>query len=136
MSIQHIWIIALAILSMLGLHYFFERTLPGIAWRASAYDSYTAEILGVSFDRVVTMTFGISSMLAGAAGVLIAPLFFVAQDLWLQGPRSFAGAALGQFHILGTMIGGPILGLLETFAAVIFHPLTRTGLLLGSPSSC
>ncbi len=131
MSIQHIWIIALAILSMLGLHYFFERTLPGIAWRASAYDSYTAEILGVSFDRVVTMTFGISSMLAGAAGVLIAPLFFVAQDLWLQGPRSFAGAALGQFHILGTMIGGPILGLLETFAAGYISSAYKNGIAFG-----
>ena len=131
MSIQHIWIIALAILSMLALHYFFERTLPGIAWRASAYDSYTAEILGVSFDRVVTMTFGISSMLAGAAGVLIAPLFFVAQELWLQGPRAFAGAALGQFHILGTMIGGPILGLLETFAAGYISSAYKNGIAFG-----
>ena len=131
MSIQHIWIIALAILSMLALHYFFERTLPGIAWRASAYDSYTAEIMGVSFDRVVTMTFGISSMLAGAAGVLIAPLFFVAQELWLQGPRAFAGAALGQFHILGTMIGGPILGLLETFAAGYISSAYKNGIAFG-----
>jgi len=131
MSVQHIWIIALAILSMLALHYFFERTLPGIAWRASAYDSYTAEIMGVSFDRVVTMTFGISSMLAGAAGVLIAPLFFVAQELWLQGPRAFAGAALGQFHILGTMIGGPILGLLETFAAGYISSAYKNGIAFG-----
>ena len=130
-SVQHIWIIALAILSMLGLHYFFQRTLLGIAWRASAYDSYTAEIMGVSFDRVVTMTFGISSMLAGAAGVLIAPLFFVAQELWLQGPRAFAGAALGQFHILGTMIGGPILGLLETFAAGYISSAYKNGIAFG-----
>lgn len=117
LSVQHIWIIGLAILSMFALHLFFQRTLAGIAWRASAYDAYTAEILGVSFNRVVTMTFGISAMLAGAAGVLIAPLFFVAQDLWLLAPKAFGAAALGQFQILGTMIGGPILGLLETVAA-------------------
>ena len=117
LSVQHIWIIGLAVLSMIGLHLFFQRTLAGIAWRASAYDAYTAEILGVSFNRVVTMTFGISAMLAGAAGVLIAPMFFVAQELWLLAPKAFGAAALGQFQILGTMIGGPILGLLETVAA-------------------
>jgi branched-chain amino acid transport system permease protein len=116
-SVQHLWIIGLAAAAMLALHLFFQRTLPGIAWRAAAYDSATAEILGIGFSRVVTLTFGISATLAGAAGVLIAPLFFVAQDLWLLGPRAFAGAAIGQFTILGTMIGGPILGLLETLGA-------------------
>jgi len=117
MSLQHIWIIVLAILSMFGLHMFFHKTLAGISWRAAAYDSYTAEILGIRFNRIVTMTFGISSTLAGAAGVLVAPLFFVGQELWLQGPRAFAAAAIGQFQVVGTMFGGPVLGLLETAAA-------------------
>ena len=116
-SVQHLWIIGLAAAAMFALHVFFQRTLAGIAWRAAAYDSATAEILGIGFSRVVTLTFGISAMLAGAAGVLIAPLFFVAQDLWLLGPRAFAGAAIGQFTILGTMVGGPVLGLLETLGA-------------------
>lgn len=116
-SVQHLWIIALAAAAMFALHLFFQRTLAGIAWRAAAYDNATAQILGIGFSRVVTLTFGISAMLAGAAGVLIAPLFFVAQDLWLLGPRAFAGAAIGQFTILGTMVGGPILGLLETLGA-------------------
>jgi branched-chain amino acid transport system permease protein len=117
LSVQHLWIIGLACAAMFALHLFFQRTLLGVAWRAAAYDSATAEILGIGFSRVVSLTFGISAMLAGAAGVLIAPLFFVAQDLWLLGPRAFAGAAIGQFTILGTMVGGPILGLLETLGA-------------------
>ena len=102
---------------MLGLHLFFQRTLIGTAWRAAAADSDTAELMGISFDKIVTLTFGISSALAGGAGVLIAPLFLVGQDLWLQGPKAFAAAALGQFQVIGTMLGGPVLGVMEAIAA-------------------
>ncbi|GIK79443.1 MAG: ABC transporter permease [Pseudorhodoplanes sp.] len=116
-SSQHLMIIALAAVAMFALHMFFQRTLIGTAWRAAAYDSATAELMGIGFDKIVTLTFGISSALAGAAGVLIAPLFLVGQELWLQGPKAFAAAALGQFQILGTMVGGPVLGVLEAVAA-------------------
>jgi branched-chain amino acid transport system permease protein len=116
-STLHLVIILLGSATMMGLHLFLQRTLAGTAWRAAASDSDTAELMGISFDKVVTLTFGLSSALAGAAGVLIAPLFLVGQDLWLQGPKAFAAAALGQFQVIGTMIGGPILGVGEAVAA-------------------
>ena len=72
---QYFWIILLAFAAMFALHVFLHKTLSGTAWRASACDYETAEILGIRFSRVVALTFGISSALAGAAGVLIAPLF-------------------------------------------------------------
>jgi branched-chain amino acid transport system permease protein len=125
---QHLWIILLAAGAMFALHLFFQKTLQGVAWRAAAHDAETAEILGIGFSRVVTLTFGISAALAGAAGVLIAPLFFVASDLWLLGPRAFAAAALGQFAILGTMIGGPVLGLLETLGAGYLSSAYKNGI--------
>lgn len=128
LSVEHVWIIVLAASAMLALHLFFQRTLPGVAWRAAAHDAATAEILGIGFSRVVTLTFGISAALAGAAGVLIAPLFFVAPDLWLLGPRAFAGAALGQFSILGTMVGGPVLGVLETLGAGYVSSAYKNGI--------
>jgi branched-chain amino acid transport system permease protein len=131
LSREHVWIIVLAASAMLVLHVFFQRTLHGVAWRAAAYDAATAEILGIGFSRVVTLTFGISAALAGAAGVLIAPLFFVAPDLWLLGPRAFAAAALGQFSILGTMIGGPILGVLETLGAGYVSSAYKNGIAYG-----
>jgi ABC-type branched-subunit amino acid transport system permease subunit len=113
----HLVIIVLGALAMLSLHLFFQHTLIGTAWRAAAADSDTAELMGISFDKIVTLTFGVSSALAGGAGVLIAPLFLVGQDLWLQGPKAFAAAALGQFQVFGTMLGGPVLGVMEAIAA-------------------
>ena len=128
LSREHVWITVVAAAAMLALHVFFQRTRSGVAWRAAAYDAGTAEILGIGFSRVVTLTFGISAALAGGAGVLIAPLFFVAPDLWLLGPRAFAGAALGQFSILGTMVGGPILGVLETLGAGYISSAYKNGI--------
>ena len=116
-SAQHVVIIGLGTVSMLALHMFFQKTLLGVAWRAAASDSATAEMMGIGFNRIVTLTFGISSALAGGAGVLISPLFLVSQELWMQGPKAFAAAALGQFQIFGTMIGEPALGLMEAIAA-------------------
>ncbi|MCC7106605.1 MAG: ABC transporter permease [Chloroflexi bacterium] len=113
----NIWIIVLGLASMLALQFFFQRTLTGTAWRAASLDPSTAELMGVDFNRTVTLTFGISSALAGAAGVLIAPLFFVSTDLFLIGPRAFAAAAIGAWHLVGTMFGGAVLGLTETLAA-------------------
>jgi len=127
-SSMHIWIILLAAASMFALHFFLQRTLSGIAWRAAAYDPATAGILGIGFSKIVALTFGISGALAGAAGVLISPLFFVSQDIWLMGPRAFAAAALGQFSILGTMIGGPVLGLIETMAAGYISSAYKNGI--------
>ena len=116
-SAQHVMIIVLGAIAMFSLHLFFQKTLLGTAWRAAASDSATAEMMGIGFNKIVTLTFGLSSALAGAAGVLIAPLFFVSQELWMQGPKAFAAAALGQFQIFGTMLGGPALGLMEAIAA-------------------
>ncbi len=116
-STQHLMIIALGAAAMFSLHLFFQKTLLGTAWRAAASDNLTAQMMGIGFNRIVVMTFGISSALAGAAGVLIAPLFLVSQELWMQGPKAFAASALGQFQIFGTMIGGPVLGLMEAIAA-------------------
>ena len=127
-SSMHIWIILLAAASMFALHLFLQKTLSGMAWRAAAYDHATAGILGIGFSKIVALTFGISGALAGAAGVLLAPLFFVSQDVWLIGPRAFAAAALGQFSILGTMIGGPVLGLIETMAAGYISSAYKNGI--------
>lgn len=131
-SAQHALIIGLGSAAMLSLHLFFQKTVLGMAWRAAAYDAATAQMMGISFNKIVALTFGISSALAGAAGVLIAPLFLVSQELWLQGPKAFAAAALGQFQIFGTMIGGPALGLLEAISAGYISSSYKNALAYGA----
>ena len=114
----NLWILGLSFAVMAALQFFFRRTLTGIAWRAASLDAATASVVRVSQRRTVALTFGISAALGGAAGVLIAPLYFASFGLgYAVIIKSFAAAALGGFGVVGTMLGGLALGVVETFAA-------------------
>jgi branched-chain amino acid transport system permease protein len=114
----NLWILGLSLSVMAALQYFFRRTLTGIAWRAASLDPATASLYGVSHRRTVAMTFGISAALGGGAGVLIAPLFFASTGLgYAVIVKSFAAAAIGGYGVVGTMMGGLALGVIETFTA-------------------
>ncbi|MBL8700238.1 MAG: ABC transporter permease [Alphaproteobacteria bacterium] len=114
----NLWILGLGFAAMAALQYFFRFTLTGIAWRAASLDPATAALYGVSRRRNVALTFAISGALGGAAGVLMAPLFFASFGLGHTViVKAFAAAALGGFGIVGTMLGGLALGVIETLAA-------------------
>lgn len=112
------WILGLGVAVMLGLQLFFQRTLAGISWRAAAFDANTAALYGLSLSRNRALTFALSAALGGAAGVLIAPLFFASFGLGQAVlVKAFAAAAIGGFGIVGTMVGGIVLGIIETLSA-------------------
>ena len=117
-GVLNLWILGLALATMAALQYFFQRTLTGISWRAAALDPSTAALYGVSRRRNVALTFGLSAALAGGAGVLMAPIFFASTTLGHSVLiKAFAAAAIGGFGIVGTMVGGLVLGVVETLAA-------------------
>jgi branched-chain amino acid transport system permease protein len=117
-GVLNLWILGLALSTMAGLQYFFQKTLTGISWRAAALDPATAALYGVSRRWNVALTFGLSAALAGGAGVLMAPIFFASFGLGHSVlTKAFAAAAIGGFGIVGTMLGGLALGIIETLAA-------------------
>lgn len=114
----NLWILGLGFALMAGLHLFFRKTLVGISWRAASLDPSTAALYGVNRSTNVALTFAISAGLGGAAGVLIAPLFFASFGLGHTVLiKAFAAAAIGGFGIVGTMAGGLVVGVIETLAA-------------------
>jgi branched-chain amino acid transport system permease protein len=111
-------ILFLGLASMVALHFFFQKTMTGISWRAASLDPSTAALYGVNRRRNVSLTFALSAALGGGAGVLIAPLFFASFGLGHSVlVKSFAAAAMGGFGVVGTMFGGLALGVIETLAA-------------------
>ena len=90
--------------------------------RAVAESHLIAGYLGVNVDRVVLLTFGIASALAGAAGVMIGLAFhaitpFIGLTFALKGLIVMLLGGLG--NILGAMVGGIILGLAEVLAIAL-----------------
>ncbi|MER1967997.1 ABC transporter permease [Castellaniella sp. GW247-6E4] len=128
----NLWIIFLSFLLMVALQWFLRRTRMGIAWRAASLDPNTAQLYGMNRNVNVALTFGISAGLGGAAGVLIAPLYYASFGLGQAVLiKSFAAAAIGGFGIIGTVAGGLIIGLLETFGAGLISSEYKNVILYG-----
>jgi len=113
-------IIALVLVLMLNL--FLLRTRMGMAIRAVAQDKEAAALQGIQVSRISALSFGIGCALAGAAGVLMAPIFCVSP--FLGGEvilKAFLVVILGGMgSIPGAMLGGLVLGFIESFGSLFF----------------
>jgi len=130
---SHAMVIVSAVVLMLALYWFVERTRTGRAMRAVSEDKDTAALMGIDVDRIISITFGIGGALAGAAGVLYAIVYN--QVIWtmgfLPGIKAFTAAVLGGIgSIVGAMLGGLVLGVLESLAPT----LLLSGLGVPSPN--
>jgi branched-chain amino acid transport system permease protein len=110
-----IWGVALAL--MVGLHLFVSRTRLGKAMRATAQDAEAARMMGVNVDRVIVTAFFLGSALAGAAALIFGLYYNYTSFIigYTAGLRAFTAAVLGGIgSIPGAMIGGLLIGLIET----------------------
>jgi len=84
--------------------------------RATAQDAEAARLMGISTQRITTLIFVYASVLAGIAGWLLAPVFYVSADMGVRvSLDAFAACILGGFgSIPGALIGGLLLGVIES----------------------
>jgi branched-chain amino acid transport system permease protein len=112
-----------AMVLMVLLDQFVNRSRLGRGIRATAQDAETAQLMGVNIDRVVALTFLLGGILAGAAGFLFV-IFFEAARFnigFLPGIKAFTAAVLGGIgNIRGALVGGLLLGLLESYGSFVF----------------
>jgi branched-chain amino acid transport system permease protein len=116
-------ILAVMVVTVIGLESLVQRTRMGRGIRAVAQDVETAGMMGVDINRVVTITFLLGGVLAGAAGLLYGLKFSVLRfDIgFLPGIKAFTAAVLGGIgNIRGAMVGGVALGLMESVGAGCF----------------
>ena len=104
------------IVIMLGLIAFTGKTKLGKAMRAVSEDRGAAELMGISVNRTITMTFAIGSALAAVAGVLLCSSYPTLQPTTgsMPGIKAFTAAVFGGIgSIPGAMLGGILLGVIE-----------------------
>jgi branched-chain amino acid transport system permease protein len=101
------------------LHVVARRTRWGTAMLAVTQNRDAARLMGIPIRRVVAASFALSTLLAGVAGVLVAPLFNVHADMGtLFGLKAFAVAILGGItSAWGVMIAGLLFGIAEALIA-------------------
>jgi len=110
-----------SILVMVGLTLFTTRTRTGKAMRAVSEDRDAAQLMGINVNQTISTTFAIGSALAAVAGVLLCSTVPTLQPTTgsMPGIRAFTAAVFGGIgSIPGAMLGGILMGIIETFAKV------------------
>lgn len=98
-----------------ALHLFFQRTRHGKALLAVVQNPDAARLMGINIERVIVAAFALSGLLAGIAGILVAPLFTISSTMGtLFGIKAFAVAILGGIgNAWGVVLAGLIYGVAE-----------------------
>jgi branched-chain amino acid transport system permease protein len=123
LSYKQILIVAVTAVLLAVFWYIVQKTPLGRAQRACEQDAKMAALLGVDVDRTIALTFVIGAALAAVAGVLYMLYYGVvsASDGFVPGVKAFTAAVLGGIGSLpGAVLGGLLIGLIETFWSAYF----------------
>jgi branched-chain amino acid transport system permease protein len=151
-NVVEVIVVGTSLFLMVMLVLLVSRTKLGKAMRATSYDLEAASMMGINTDRVISATFFIGSLLAGAAGVMyglyIGDVYYFLGFIF--GLNAFTAAVVGGIgSIPGAMLGGLLIGLIESFATtyvggqwsqivifaiLILFLLVRPNGILGSPA--
>jgi branched-chain amino acid transport system permease protein len=118
-TLKQLVVVGLAIVMMVSLQLFVRRTSLGRAMRATAQDRDAAQLMGIDINTTIALTFLIGSALAGVAG-FVSGVYY--QTTWFFngfsiGLKAFTAAVLGGIgNLAGAMLGGFLIGIVESFA--------------------
>ena len=127
-SSLQIIIIILSLVLMLILDFIVQRTKAGMAMRAISWDKTIVPLMGVSVNKIISLTFAIGTGLGGAAGVMYGLAYPVIDPYMgiMVGWKAFICAVVGGIgNIRGAMIGGFILGAVEIMVGAFFPSTYR-----------
>ena len=120
LQITHVTLVTIAacVVIMIALTLFTEKTKLGTAMRAVSEDKGAAQLMGINVNTTISMAFAIGSALAAIAGVLLCSAYpmLVPTTGSMPGIKAFTAAVFGGIgSIPGAMLGGILLGIIETF---------------------
>ena len=134
MTNQSLLIIVVALVVMFGLQFIVHRTRIGKAMRATSYNLSVAKLMGINTDGVIAFTFALGSALAAAGGVMVALAIPRIDPLMglMTGLKAFVAAVLGGIgNIPGAMLGGMLIGLMETGLSATAYSTYRDAVAFG-----
>lgn len=126
------WVDAWSVLLTLGLccllFVFFRYTRLGIALRAVAQNRYAAYLMGIRVERMFALTWALAAAVGAVGGILLADISYLHTNMGFIGLRAFPAVILGGLEsIPGALLGGLIIGLVESFAGLYLDPLLGSG---------
>ncbi|MGF6306297.1 branched-chain amino acid transport system permease protein [Bradyrhizobium sp. i1.8.4] len=116
---QSLWVIGGTAVAVIVLYLFLEKTLVGKAVLATSANRLAARLVGINTATIMALSFGGSAAIGALAGILVTPITLTSYDVGtMMALKGFAAAMLGGMgNPLGAVVGGLLLGLLETMGA-------------------
>lgn len=116
---QNIFVFVVTVVLFVLVYLLLSKTMTGHKMQAVAQDPETAKLMGIKVDQVVAGVFVLNSILAGTAGLLLAPIFLVTLDMGSSVlMKSFSASIIGGFgSVPGAIVGGLFLGVVEILGA-------------------
>jgi len=112
--------LVISVFIMGGFAWFFKYSRLGLAMRATAFDQQVAQSLGISIKQMFAMSWAISAMVSALAGVVVGVVNGVSSALSFFGIKVFPAVILGGLDsIVGAVVGGLIIGILENVAEYV-----------------
>jgi branched-chain amino acid transport system permease protein len=118
-SLQSIGLLALAIVAVIALSAFLNRTSIGHQMQAAAQNPAVARIIGVPVERMILLTFLINAFLVALASLLITPIYLAKFSSGeVLGQAAFIAAIVGGFNqVRGAIAGGLLIGVVDNLSA-------------------
>jgi len=124
-AVMQIVVLVVSFALMGAVYLFVQRTRIGTAMRAVSLDHDVSRLMGIDVNRIIAIVFLIGPGLGGIAGVIVG-VYYGSFDFtlgWVFGLKAFIAAILGGIgNIPGAMLGGMILGIIETLGAGYLSP--------------
>lgn len=115
---QAFWVIGATIVLVGALFLFFQRTVLGKAFTATAIDQEAARLMGINPSRISIMAFALASSLGAIAGILAAPITMAAFDMGVMiGIKALMAAVIGGFKPRGVLAIALAMGVVENLVA-------------------
>ncbi|MBO0741696.1 MAG: branched-chain amino acid ABC transporter permease [Hyphomicrobiaceae bacterium] len=119
---------AVCLLAFVLLWLFVTRTETGLGLQATAQDRQAAEVMGIATERMAALAWAIGLGCVGVAGTMLSTFFYIFPDVGVSfALLAFVAVALGGFgSILGSLVAGLLIGLVESLGGLLLDPSYKT----------
>jgi branched-chain amino acid transport system permease protein len=115
-------VVGYTIVILIAFYLFLKKTKIGLAMEAVVQDKEAAQIQGIRVNYIYALSFGVATLLAGAAGGLVGPIFALTPYIGVMPlMKAFMAVVLGGLgNVTGAVVGGLLIGISESFLATYF----------------